>query len=1111
MCCVTGARMHRASRAADDNASVAVAAACAGDQRPLHTTASLAKGHKGKARREGTSSSNGVDHSDESAYDGLQWDGGTQQQLQSLSDLRRPAAWYPVTRMRKRKVILHVGPTNSGKTYRALQALKNAETGIYCGPLRLLAWEVHERLNEGGTPCDLITGQEREEVPDSRHVSATVEMVSVEEPVSVAVLDEIQMVGDRDRGWAWTRVLLGVQADELHCCGDPSAVPLVQRILADTGDEVTVHRYDRLSPLAVASSHVRSMADLRRGDCVVAFGRRYLYDYKKQIEQTTGLRVGMIYGALPPAVRREQARRFNASMAATAVATTASNSSSDAPPSETSAQVDVLVATDAVGMGLNLNIARIVFSKTSKFDGVSRRRLTISEMKQIGGRAGRFGSAYPTGVVSSFQKSDVSTLSHALGQSTPLVSTAGLLPTQEHVQSFILGLAPEWMRYEEAGEGEDEGASEGDTGTGEDGWQSGSDEAEEAITSRRQRLARMMQELEADTDSDSGSDSEVDDGDPAEVRSSDTEADEGARSYTDTRSTTSRIGAVAVDADGDRRTRRHNVSIATDDGDDSGSDSDLDVYRPRPRPARGGDGATTSYRVVLPASQVVERVLETLPYSAVLKLFSQHATVDSRAFFLCDMEELSRVAKLLDDVPDLPFDTRYAFCLAPVDADDALVATALRRYATRFCEKGRVRVGLRIPLHPPSTPGELEELESAHAVFDLYIWLARKFPVEFVSLEEALESSKVTQELIMAGLERMGDKYVRVGKIRAAEAARLAAEAERQKEEEVIRKAARKLQRKGEKRKHRGRYADFDDDDEEDDLDDDDYVDDYFHGGVTRRPSRSTKHAPHIPRPRHFEDAASLTASVNDTYRGASSADFEARDVNDGSQLAGIQGPVIVVDEGDHLAAAAPSAEVLPAAQQLLQMRRAGQLPGPYFRSMMSHDDDDPSFEDAESSGSDGDDESGNASGGSQPFAFAHERRHAHGPMLPKASAYRDIVSGETKKQARVRLKASKKAMRQKRRLAEGMVYAAANRGDLASLKSNAEWQSIMADLTGTGSGSAKRGTVRNGFKQYRGGDASSTHRAHMSSETSDLAFQGDDLGPQTAAASARPRIAAGV
>lgn len=450
-----------------------------------------------------------------------------------LDLVSRPHTWFPAARSMRRRIICHLGPTNSGKTYHALQALKAAGSGVYCGPLRLLAWEIAERLNgaaqgteDGCIPCNLITGQELQLVPNAHHTSSTVEMVVVNRRVDVGVLDEIQCIADPDRGFAWTRVLLGLPAAELHCCGDPSALPIVRELCRLTGDELVIKRYERLAPLTAATSHLRSFSHVQRGDCVVAFSRRELFIYKEKIERATGLRCGIIYGSLPPAVRREEARRFNrdagagagssgnagsgssasgnhassgaaapapasaatkpsavasAGSAGTAVSAATSTGAASAPARTTvqgtasvqaqvqvfkfSGQVlhgdadadaddsmaaaaaareptDVLVATDAIGMGLNLAISRVILAKTTKFDGISMRRLTVSELKQIAGRAGRYGGAYGEegGVATAADAQSLHLLRRALKTATPLLRSAGVQPQLEHLELFAASI-----------------------------------------------------------------------------------------------------------------------------------------------------------------------------------------------------------------------------------------------------------------------------------------------------------------------------------------------------------------------------------------------------------------------------------------------------------------------------------------------------------------------------------------------------------------------------------------------------------------------------------------------------------------------------------------------
>uniref|UniRef100_A0A2P2KLE7 RNA helicase n=1 Tax=Rhizophora mucronata TaxID=61149 RepID=A0A2P2KLE7_RHIMU len=223
-----------------------------------------------------------------------------------FTDLTCPHTWYPIARRKNRKVILHVGPTNSGKTYQALKRLELSASGIYCGPLRLLAWEVAKRLNKAKVPCDLITGQEREEVVGAKHKSVTVEMADVTSNYSCAVVDEIQMVGCRSRGFSFTRALLGISADELHLCGDPAAVRLIQEILEVTGDNIEVQYYERLSPLVPVQKPLGSFHNIEQGDCIVTFSRRGIYKLKRGIENAGKHLCSVVYGSLPPETRTRQ-------------------------------------------------------------------------------------------------------------------------------------------------------------------------------------------------------------------------------------------------------------------------------------------------------------------------------------------------------------------------------------------------------------------------------------------------------------------------------------------------------------------------------------------------------------------------------------------------------------------------------------------------------------------------------------------------------------------------------------------------------------------------------------------------------------------------------------
>ncbi len=286
----------------------------------------------------------------------------------------RPELEFPEALAMKRHFILHIGPTNSGKTYQALERLKEAQNGIYLGPLRLLALEVYEKMKEYGVPCTMLTGQECIAEPDSQITASTVEMADFNQQYDVAVIDEAQMTADSDRGHCWTKAILGIQASEIHVCMSPVAEQVVTHLIQVCGDEWEIRRYERKTELVCESQPFFFPDDVQPGDALVVFSKKSVLDIAGRLEEC-GVEASVIYGSLPPEIRRRQMQLFNGG------------------------QTKVVVATDAIGMGLNLPVRRIVFIQTEKFDGVSRRGLTTQEIKQIAGRAGRFG-IYDTGYVS---------------------------------------------------------------------------------------------------------------------------------------------------------------------------------------------------------------------------------------------------------------------------------------------------------------------------------------------------------------------------------------------------------------------------------------------------------------------------------------------------------------------------------------------------------------------------------------------------------------------------------------------------------------------------------------------------------------------------------------
>ncbi|KAL7682435.1 putative RNA helicase HrpA, mitochondrial degradasome RNA helicase subunit domain, suv3 domain 1 [Plasmopara halstedii] len=337
--------------------------------------------------------------------------------LQQLTDLRLPHEMYPFATAMKRKIIYHEGPTNSGKTFQALERLKQAgeDGGIYCGPLRLLALEIFDRLNTDGLYTSLVTGQEKKVVPYSTHVSCTVEMANINRRWDVAVLDEIQLIGDPQRGWAWTRAFFGLQANEIHVCGSGEAVDLIKKFAATTGDDFELCSYSRRSPLTLATKHLGSYHHIQPGDCVVAFSRRDIFQIKRDIEIKTGLKCCIIYGQLPPETRSHQARLFN----------------------DRTNDFNVLVASDAIGMGLNLNIRRIVFATVKKYSG-SGGMIDIPPAlaRQIAGRAGRYNSDFASGEATCLLKEDLEYMKESYEEKPAPLSSAGIFPTSEQMEEF---------------------------------------------------------------------------------------------------------------------------------------------------------------------------------------------------------------------------------------------------------------------------------------------------------------------------------------------------------------------------------------------------------------------------------------------------------------------------------------------------------------------------------------------------------------------------------------------------------------------------------------------------------------------------------------------------
>lgn len=286
-----------------------------------------------------------------------------------------PKDEYESARKIKRKIYLHLGETNTGKTYNAMQRLKEAENGIYLSPLRILALENYEKLNAEGVKCSLLTGEEEIIVEEAKHISCTIEKLDIERNYDIAVIDEIQMINDDQRGTAWTRALLGLKCEEIHICGALNAKELLIKIIEDCQDEYEFREYKRSIPLEL-QYEAFTYKEIEDGDALVVFSKKKVLQLAYHYADL-GIKASLIYGDLPPEVRRKQYDQF------------------------INKETKLLITTDAIGMGVNLPIRRIIFMDVKKFDGNDIRYLNSQEVKQIAGRAGRKG-IYEVGYVASY-------------------------------------------------------------------------------------------------------------------------------------------------------------------------------------------------------------------------------------------------------------------------------------------------------------------------------------------------------------------------------------------------------------------------------------------------------------------------------------------------------------------------------------------------------------------------------------------------------------------------------------------------------------------------------------------------------------------------------------
>jgi ATP-dependent RNA helicase SUPV3L1/SUV3 len=261
----------------------------------------------------------------------------------------------------QRPVTAVLGPTNTGKTHLAIERMCGHSSGMIGFPLRLLAREVYDRVVKlkGKDRVALMTGEERIVPPNARWFLCTAESMPLDREVSFLALDEAQLGADPERGHVFTDRLLRARGrDETMILGSDTLRPMVKALVP----EAEIVNRPRFSTLSYAGA--KKLSRLPKRSAIVAFSAEEVYAVAEMLRRLRG-GAAVVMGALSPRTRNAQVAMFQAG------------------------EVDYLVATDAIGMGLNMDVSHVAFAGLTKFDGKRQRRLTISEMAQIAGRAGR--------------------------------------------------------------------------------------------------------------------------------------------------------------------------------------------------------------------------------------------------------------------------------------------------------------------------------------------------------------------------------------------------------------------------------------------------------------------------------------------------------------------------------------------------------------------------------------------------------------------------------------------------------------------------------------------------------------------------------------------------
>ena len=264
--------------------------------------------------------------------------------------------------MIKNKITAVLGPTNTGKTHLAIETMLSFDTGMIGFPLRLLAREVYDKVIKkiGVDKVALITGEEKIIPSNSKYFLCTVESMPIDKNLDFVGVDEIQMCADHERGHIFTDRLLNIRGNKLTMFMGSNTI---KNIIAKLDDDIEVINRERLSKLSY-SGH-KKISRIDRKTAIIAFSAEEVYAIAELIRRQKG-GAAIVMGSLSPKTRNAQVALYQ------------------------SGDVDFLVATDAIGMGINMDLNHVYFSNLKKFDGKKSRRLNLSEIGQIAGRAGRY-------------------------------------------------------------------------------------------------------------------------------------------------------------------------------------------------------------------------------------------------------------------------------------------------------------------------------------------------------------------------------------------------------------------------------------------------------------------------------------------------------------------------------------------------------------------------------------------------------------------------------------------------------------------------------------------------------------------------------------------------